>query len=134
MLKAIFAMVFVLLTINSAYAERISIGWQGYQDLRNGTVAYTATIIDHVLDIENVCVVLIHPDQATPAAVNCAKHPYHSQLPSDANTTSFFSPSLPPLLTGAGVWEADQNTGSVQFCVADPFYGLAPCTRVELVQ
>ena len=132
MLNAVFAMAFVLLTFNSAYAERISIGQLTYRGNQEA-VTYFAIIIDHSLDIVNQCAAHLYPGRPTPVEVACVKLKYHSQLPAGANTTSVFIPLLPYAVAGhAGVWEADQNSGAVQFCafaIPDP---LDPCTLVHL--
>jgi hypothetical protein len=131
MLKAVFAMAFVLLTFNSAYAERISIGQLAYR-VNNEAITYFAIIIDHSLDIANKCAARHYPGRPTPVEVVCVKLKYHSQLPAGANTTSVFMPLLPSAVSVAGVWEADQNSGAVQFCVfaiPDP---LDPCTLAHL--
>jgi hypothetical protein len=135
MLKAMFAMAFVLLTFNSAYAERISIGQLSYRE-QYRTVDYQATIVDHSLDIVNVCVVTINRrGRPFPPTVNCTKYRYHSQLPAGASPTSVFTPTPPPAIASAeGFWEADQNSGAVQFCKWNMVNALEPCILVQLVQ
>jgi len=100
MLKAVFAMAFVRLTFNSAYAERISIGQLTYR-ANQEAVTYFAIIIDHSLDIVNQCAAHLYPGRPAPVEVACVKLKYHSQLPAGANTTSVFMPLVRPAVARA---------------------------------
>jgi hypothetical protein len=135
MLRAILVMVFALLSFNSAYAERVSIVQQGIRDQHNGTFVYLATIVDHTLNVANICQVVVKSKPPTPATAYCSPRTYHSKLPAGANVNSVFEPPGPPLAGGVleGVWEADQSSGAIQFCTFDTITPLDPCTLIQLV-
>ena len=134
MLKAAFVMIFALLSFNSAYAERISIGELFFTAKNNGTVTYIATIIDHDLDLSNLCLVTLDRKRPTPVRVDCRKQPYHSQLPAGANVTSVFKTTGPlSVEPEPAVWEADQSSGAIQFCFFSPWPHEEPCTLIQLV-
>jgi hypothetical protein len=130
MLKAPFVMIFALLSFNSAYAERISIGMLGYTV---APVTYSATIIDHNLDLANLCRVIVERRRPAPVRVNCLKQPYHSQLPAGANVTSVFITTGPLPAAQGAVWEADQSSGAIQFFIFSPSEHEEPCTLIQLV-
>jgi hypothetical protein len=133
MLKAAFVMIFALLSFNSAYAERISIGELFFTAKNNGTVTYIATIIDHNLDLANLCRVIVEHRKPAPVRVNCLKQPYHSQLPAGANVTSVFITTGPLPAAPGAVWEADQSSGAIQFCIFSPSEHEEPCTLIQFV-
>ena len=139
MWKTLWVAAFALLICEPACAERISIVNPVVTLQRDGRYLFQAVIIDHTLDLSNNCNITVRfKSPSQPMTVQCVKNKYQSRLPAGANittvstTVSALSPLPPGLGYFSAVWEADQERGTIQFCMIDAPNPIDDCVLVDL--
>jgi hypothetical protein len=135
MIRPLFAIAIIFWFCNSSCAEGIAIIAQNQINPGDGTTNYLATIIDHNLNVSNMCTVTYRWRPPKSLQFRCQKVKYKNLLPDGANISTVSQPHPPGPGLGGNlvIWEVDQNTGAVQFCVIDAANPEEPCILLKLV-